>query len=55
MYEAYYTIVLCNSIQYLMSHARPKAGLVSAPYEAYIGSCVTSLCNPDNHDLVILS
>ena len=38
-----------------MSRARPGAGEVSAPYEAYIGYHATSLFESDNHDLVILS
>ena len=43
------------TIQYLMSRARPGAGLVSASYEAHIGYQATSLFESDNHDLVILS
>ena len=37
------------------SSARPRAGIVSAPYEAHIGYQATSLFESDNHDLVILS
>ena len=38
-------VVLCMSIQYLMSRARPWAGIVSTPYETHVGSLVTSLYN----------
>ena len=38
-------VVLRIAIQYWMSHARPGAGIVSAPYEAHIGCLVTSLYN----------
>ena len=38
-------VVLRIAIQYLMSHARPGAGVVSALYETYIGSQATSLFN----------
>ena len=38
-------VVLHMSIQYQVSRARPGAGIMSAPYEAHIGSLVTSLFN----------
>ena len=38
-------VVLHIAIQYQMSHVKPGAGIVSAPYEAYIGSQSTSLFN----------
>ena len=48
-------VVSCIAIQYHMSHARPGAGEVSAPYEAHIGYQAAGLFESDNHDLVILS
>ena len=38
-------VVLRITIQYQMSRARSGAGIVSAPYEAYIGSQASSLFN----------
>ena len=38
-------IVLRITIQYRMSHARPRAGIMSASYEAHIGYLITSLYN----------